>query len=138
MRTNANSEPSGIRLMRLIDTHILDIASREIDNPDRLRLYGTGGYWTAFDRSAFQLSRIFHDLDSFIVNPPGAPFTVVGLTVSEKDLKRYMKKNPALRQSVDYLEFAMETYGQEEYHIWHSKIIKGFISIINLSFASDF
>ncbi len=132
MRTTT-VEPSGIRLMRLIDTRILDIARRESGSSDRLRLYGTGGWWTAFDRSAYALSRLFTDLDSFVVNPPGAPFTVVGLTVSEKSLKRYMKKHPALRQDIDYLELAAEPFGEKDYEIWHKGVVKGFMSIISHS-----
>ncbi len=133
MRTQTTPEPSGVRLLRLINTRILEIANREIDNTDRLRLYGTGGYWTAFDRSAFQLSRLFPDLDSFVVNPPGAPFTVVGLTVTEKDLKRYMKKARVLRQGPDYLEFAATPFFPKEYNTWHTQLVNDYSEFIQVS-----
>ncbi len=122
--------------MRLINTQILDIASREQVNTSRLCLYGTGGWWTAFDRSAYALSLIFPDLDSFIVSPPGCPFSVVGLTVSERALKRYMKKNDAFRQSADYLEFMVSSFDAAAYDAWHSRIVRGYDEIINGGIAS--
>ncbi len=125
-----NKEPSGVRLLRLINTRILQIARRESANDDRLCLYGTGGYWTAFERSAYQLSRLFPDLESFVVNPPGCPFTIVGLTIPEKELKKYMKKHSATRQDLDYLEFAEARFDTESYDDWHKKIVKDYETIL--------
>ncbi len=130
MRTS-NVEPSGVRLLRLINTQLLDIFRKESGNSDRLCLYGTGGYWTAFDRSAYSLSLIFPDLDSFVVNPPGCPFSVVGLTVAEKDLKNFMRRHAALRQGLDYLEFAVGSIKEKDYEAWHNNIVSGYKDIIN-------
>ncbi len=137
MRTD--SEPSGIRLMRLINTRILDIARHEQTNTDRLCLYGTGGWWTAFDRSAFALSRLFPDLDSFVVNPPGCPFSVVGLTLSEKILKKFIRKREPAHQDLDYIELTLDqsldrhldVSDDQTYQAWHTQIVKSFSDIIN-------
>ena len=53
------SEPCGIRLMRLMETRLLDIIRQEHSNRNCIHLYGTGEYWTAFEQSAYLLCRIF-------------------------------------------------------------------------------
>ncbi len=133
MRTNVNSDPSGVRLLRLINTKIYEIANREIDNENRLCLYGTGGYWTAFDRSAFALSLIFPELPSFVVTPPGSSFSVVGLTVSDRALKCFMRSHSAVRQELDYMEFTVDPIPSEAYESWHSQTVNGYMDIIHAS-----
>ncbi len=119
-----HTEPSGILLMRLINTRILDIARLESSDGSRLRLYGTGGWWTAFDRSAFALSRFFPRAESLVVTPPGCPFSVVGLTVSDRQLKKFMKDRRAVVEDVDYVEFEGETLDSDAYDNWYNKIVK--------------
>ncbi len=127
MRTSDYSdEPCGLRLVRLINTQSLDIARREFKNEERMCLYGTGGYWTAFERSAYFLSRIFPDLEAFVVNNPDYPFAIVGLSVTDKKLKQYMKTNVAHRHYVDYLEFVVNPCQSQEYGGWHTKKVSDF------------
>ncbi len=104
-----------------------------MSNTDRLFLYGTGGYWTAFDRSAYLLSLTYPDLDTFVVNPPGAPFTVVGITVTEKDLKKYIRKHPALGQSPDYLELPAPSFNLKDYNLWHTRLVNEYSEFIRVS-----
>ncbi len=120
------TESSGILLLRLVNTRIFEITKKELRNTDRLCLYGTGGWWTAFERSAYHLSRLFPDSQSFAVTPPGCPFTIIGLSVSGKELNKYMKKHPADRQGVDYLEFSADTLDTKDYDAWHLKVENGF------------
>lgn len=50
---------SGCRLMALISTRIVEIMRREAENESSAILYRTGNYWTAFERSAYQIKHIY-------------------------------------------------------------------------------
>ncbi len=121
-----DNEPCGIRLVRLISTKSLDIAKRETKNKDKMCLYGTSDYWTGFEQSAYFLTRIFGNLESFIVNNPNYPFAIVGVSVPEKKLKQWMKTHSASRQAADYLEFSVNEVDRQTYGEWHTKQVKDF------------
>ncbi len=125
-RSDYDDEPSGFKLMRLINTQSLEIAKRENKNANKMCLYGTGGYWTAFERSAYFLTQIFKDLETFILNNPNYPFAIVGVTVSEKQLKQWMKNHLASHQKTDYLEFTVSEVEPQKYGQWHTKKVKEF------------
>ncbi len=118
---------SGLRLVRLINTRSLDIAKREVKNDNKMCLYGTGEYWTGFERSAYFLSRLFPDADAFIVNNPAYPFAIVGVSVSARDFKKYMSAHTALRRHDDYLEYEVTPFTPTEYGGWHTRKVKSFI-----------
>ncbi len=119
-------EPSGVRLMRLITTQSLEIAKRESGNGNKMCLYGTGDYWTCFEHSAYFMSRIFPDLKSFVVTHPDYPYSIVGLSVPDKQLARYMKMHSAHRKSDDYLEFEMDASPTNDFPHWHAEKVKEF------------
>ncbi len=120
------TESSGVRLLRLINTRIHEISLKELRNSDRLCLYGTGGYWTAFNRSAYLLSKAFPTLPSFVVTPPGSPSSVVGVSVPEKDLKKYMKTHLVDCQDVDYMEFSAGSIDLKGCDAWHTRVVQDF------------
>ena len=125
-KSDYDDEPCGVKLVRLINTQSLDIAKREIKNTDKMCLYGTGDYWTGFEQSAYFLTRIFGNLESFIVNNPNYPFAIVGVSVPEKKLKQWMKTHFASRQGTDYLEFPVNEVDRHKYGEWHTKKVKDF------------
>ncbi len=83
-----SSDSSPTFLTRLLDTRLCGIAQRESENDDRLLLYAAGDYWTAFDRSAYQLQLLFPGLSTFVVSHPGYPFAVVGVHIPDRELRR--------------------------------------------------
>ncbi len=119
-----HNEPCGLRLLRLISTQSLDIARRELENGGAMRLYGTGGYWTAFERSAYSLSRLFPELEAFVVNHPASPFSIVGVSVDDARLRRYMKSHPVRSRGADYLEFPASPFRAEAYGRWHASKVR--------------
>ncbi len=125
-KSGYDNELCGVKLMRLINTQSLNIAKRENKNANKMCLYGTGGYWTGFEQSAYFLTRIFGNLESFIVNNPNYPFAIVGVTVSEKKLKQWMKTHSASRQDADYLEFSVNEVDRQMFWEWHTKKVNGF------------
>ncbi len=131
MYRSESDEPSGLRLMRLINTHILEIAQIELSNRNRLRLYGTGGWWTAFDRSAYALSKIIPSAESLVITPPGAPFSIVGLTISDRELKKYMNMQDVLSKSMDYLEYQMDTIDLVDFETWQTRLVKEYKKLLS-------
>ena len=89
-------------------------------------LYGTGDYWTGFEQSAYFLTRIFDNLESFIVNNPNYPFAIVGVSIPEKKLKQWTKTHMASRQGADYLEFSVDEVDRQTYGKWHTKQVKDY------------
>ena len=69
-----SSLPSGIRLMNLLRDHLTEIMDRERANLNSIHLYCTGSYWVSFERSAYQLRRVFLDSETYkLLTVPGLP-----------------------------------------------------------------
>ena len=126
-----DKEPCGIRLVRLINAHSLEIARRELQNTNKMCLYGTGTYWTGFEHSAYFLSKLFPKAEPFIVNNPNTPFTIVGVSVSVKDFNKYKITHTAIHKKEDYIEYEVDPFIPSEYRRWHLRKINGFKEVIN-------
>ncbi len=122
MQTTTDS--CGVRLVRLINTRIHEIVDREVLNDSKIRLYSTGEYWNGFDRSAYLLSRIFPNLESFVVNLPGCS-AVIGVSVPDKVLRKYLK-GTSLSTAGEYLEIDTQSIDSADYGSWHDKKVSSF------------
>lgn len=49
---SSSSQPSGVRLLALLQGQWKEILRREESNVSLMHLYGTGTHWVAFERSA--------------------------------------------------------------------------------------
>ena len=61
-RCSSSSQPSGVRLLALLQGQWKEILRREESNAFLMHLYGTGTHWVAFERSACQSEHFIHDL----------------------------------------------------------------------------
>lgn len=59
---NTPSQPSGLQLMELIEHNIQEILGKEESNVSEIRLYKTGSYWVAFEKSAYLLTSVSPDI----------------------------------------------------------------------------
>ncbi len=123
-KTDYDNEPCGVKLVRLINTRALDIAKREFKNEDKMCLYGTGEYWTGFERSAYFLAQLFPGLEPFVINHVAYPFSIVGVSVSAEDFRKYMREHIACKRQENYLEYTVEPIIPEEYGHWHTSKVK--------------
>ncbi len=126
MKTSEDS--CGIRLVRLINTRLLDIVKEENRNDGLMCLYGTGSYWNCFERSAYHLNRLFPKLKPYVLNHPQYPFPILGVSVPEKDFRRYIKEHNSLRRGDDYLEFTVSPTDKKAYGAWHTKEVNDFMN----------
>ena len=113
------NEPSGIRLMRLMDTQLLHIVKKELRNENRICLYGTGEYWVAFERSAYMLSQLFASSDISSVIHKEYPFPVVMASISDDELRGYGKHHIFHRDYLDYKEFICSATPRISYTLWY-------------------
>lgn len=121
------SEPCGIRLMRLMETRLLDIIRQEHNNWNCIHLYGTGEYWAAFEQSAYLLCRIFAENETSVVTHPAYPFPVVMANIPDRALKMYSRSHIFRRDEPDYKEFVAEEITPKQYQIWHQKEVQEFL-----------
>ncbi len=126
-KSNYNEASSGVRLMQLIQTRMFDIVKHEYKNGEKMCLYGTGEYWTGFEHSAYFLKKLFPRIKSFVLNHPEFPFPVVGVSVSNDDVRRYALRHGSLhKKSADYMEFHMPSFDTKDYGDWHTEEVKTF------------
>lgn len=127
MNSNCQTgEPSGIRLMRLMDTRLPEIIRMERKNERRVCLYGTGDYWTAFEQSAYQLCRLFASNDISMATHPEYPFPVVMVSIPDDELHAFAEHHLFCRDLPDYKEILVARIIPEQYRIWHQKAIRKF------------
>ena len=84
-----SSLPSGIRLMNLLRDHLTEIMDRERANLNSIHLYCTGSYWVSFERSAYQLRRVFPDSETTPLRLFAYPFPIVMVSVTDRSLRLY-------------------------------------------------
>lgn len=121
------NEPCGIRLMRLMDTHLFEIIRKEHRNSNCIHLYGTGEYWAAFEQSAYLLCRVFPKNETAVVTHPAYPFPVVMVTVSDGDLRTYSRSHIFRRDESDYKEFIAPEISPRQYNLWHRNEVQEFL-----------
>ncbi len=122
----SHNEPSGIRMIRLIETKIHEITQQEAANNNKICLYSTGDYWMAFERSAFLLKRIFPNLKAFVINHPGFLVPVVGVSLPDEQLKAYGRKHTIARPETDYAEITASPFDKFLYGDWHNNEVRAF------------
>ena len=97
-----SSLPSGIRLMNLLRDHLTEIMDRERANLNSIHLYCTGSYWVSFERSAYQLRRVFPDSETTPLRLFAYPFPIVMVSVTDRSLRLYARKHILRRDETDY------------------------------------
>lgn len=67
---------SGKQLLLLLRDRCDEIISRETTNNDRIFIYDTGGRWTAFEKSAYQLAQLCASCEVMPIILNGYPFPI--------------------------------------------------------------
>lgn len=118
------NEPSGIRLMRLLDTQLARIVRREHAGGQRLRLYGTGGYWSAFEQSACALCSLFPGTEVSVVTHPSYPFPVVMASIADEALRAYGRRHIYGCDRPDYKELVTAELSSARYRTWYRRTVE--------------
>lgn len=99
------SQPSGVRLLALLQGQGPEILRREENNASLMHLYGTGTHWVAFERSACQLSRLCPEAKIIPMRLSGFPFPVVMATFGQAQSEHFIHGLPEVEEGSDRLSF---------------------------------
>ena len=118
---SSSSQPSGVRLLALLQGQWKEILRREESNVSLMHLYGTGTHWVAFERSACQLSRLCTEAKIVPMRLSGFPFPVVMATFSQAKSEHFIHDLPKVEEGIDRLSFKMPVLRNREYGVWHDR-----------------
>ena len=117
--------PSGLRLMNLLRERLTEIMDRERANLNSIHLYCTGSYWVSFERSAYQLRRVFPDSETTPLRLFAYPFPIVMVSVTDRSLSSYARKHILRRDDKDYKQLTVPVLSLADYHEWHAGEVEG-------------
>lgn len=118
------SQPSGVRLLALLQGQGQEILRREENNASLMHLYGTGTHWVAFERSACQLSRLCPEAKIIPMRLSGFPFPVVMATFGQAQSEHFIHGLPEVEEGSDRLSFKMSALPDGEYGVWHNRQVE--------------
>lgn len=70
----------------LLKSRLSDLLFQESDNDRYIYLYLADGYWTAFEKSAYRLHRIYGQVTLLPIRLPSMPFPIVTASVKQDRL----------------------------------------------------
>ena len=118
------SQKSGIRLMELLSSRSTEIIRQENNNERAIYLYGIGGYWVAFEKSAYQLCKVCPQSKAALLNFTTYPFPIVMVSIAEKELREYFQRHIFRKNEPDYKVLSVPELSQASYRRWHQQEIK--------------
>lgn len=116
---------SGLRLQTLLFERLPEIVGREVGNEDRINLYCTGDYWAAFERSAYQLCRLYPDCEVYPVYLDTCPSPVVMASLPYAEL-RDCSDAGCPECGGGFVEISAQRLKCVEYERWYRKEIEGY------------
>ena len=113
------------RIGTLLVLHGEEIVSREKENRDVIHLYNVGGWWVAFECSAYLLSRLHMGCYPSVLRMPEQserqPLIMDGL--SEGEVKELCRLNGLLHDETDYKAFASGRCNAALYAKWKNRYL---------------
>lgn len=113
------------RIGTLLVSHGEEIVSREKDNQDVIHLYNVGGWWVAFECSAYLLSRLHMGCYSSVLRMPEPaerpPLIMDGL--SEEEVKELCRINGILHDETNYKAFVSGRCNAALYARWKNRYL---------------
>lgn len=75
-----------IEFTELLKNRLSDLLFQEADNDKYIYLYLADGYWTAFEKSAYRLSRIYEPVMLLPMRLPSTPYPIVSASIKQDNL----------------------------------------------------
>ena len=113
--------------MRLMETRLIEIIRQERSNDKSIHLYGTGGYWVAFEESAYLLCQVFSAEVLSVISHASYPFPIVMASISDQELAAYSRRHIVKRNEPEYKELVATAISFEEYRRWHAREVREFM-----------
>ena len=102
-----------------------EIVSREKDNRDVIHIYNVGGWWVAFENSAYMLSRMHKCCYPSVLRMPeqSGSQSLIMEGLSEEEMKALCRINVMLHDETDYKAVASERYNASLYAKWKRRYL---------------
>lgn len=113
--------------MTFLTTHQAKILAREKDNERFVHLYGIGGYWVAFERSAYLLCQLFSQSETSVIHFVAYPFPVMMAAITHLELKAYSRSHIFRRDEADYKEFIAPGISAQAYRLWRRNEVQDYL-----------
>lgn len=110
---------SGKQLLVLLSERRDEIINRENGNNDRIFVYDTGRRWTAFEKSAYQLARLYSGCEVMPLILNGYPFPIVIASVPHHAISDIRSGNDGVCSIPAQRAISLRTY-----QTWHSRLGK--------------
>ena len=106
------------QLNSLMTKELSNILRRELHNEDKVYLYNLGEYWTAFERSAYQLDQL-SKTDPLVLYMDEYPFPIVMCAAHDREVNVLCRKGRKAATHRDYREFVTRPLDPQVYAAWY-------------------
>lgn len=118
----SSNSRSGLSFIDLVRRYIHEILDREACNRQKILLYRTGVYWTAFERSAYRLEKCCGNASVIPMRILGVSHAVVTVGVEEDRLEVVPKGFETVKDGFNEKVFLMrDELDEAAYHRWHAR-----------------
>lgn len=112
----------GIALGKLMENHLADILFNESSNGNYIHLYRADDCWVAFERSAFNLYRIYSKTVVNAMKVFIAPFPIVMASVEDREMPLIVDGMECTkRTTVERTYKTKNTSGSKLFQQWHKR-----------------
>lgn len=112
-----------VEFTELLKNRLSDILFQEAENDKYIYLYLADGYWTAFEKSAYRLCRIYEPAMLLPMRLPFAPFPFVTASIMQDSLHTVLSGlTYRMRSRNKRVYLAGKDANIADYQKWHDKV----------------
>lgn len=112
-----------VEFTELLKNRLSDLLYQEAENDKYIYLYLADGYWTAFEKSAYRLCRIYEPAMLLPMRLTFAPFPFVTASIMQDGLHTALSGLTCLKQSrSERIYLAGKDANIANYKKWHDKV----------------
>lgn len=112
-----------LEFTELLKSRLSDLLFQEANNDKYIYLYLADGYWTAFEKSAYRLSRIYEPVMLLPMRLPCVPFPFVTASIRQDKLYAAMSGLACQKRSrLERIYLAGRETSIAGYQKWHDKV----------------
>ena len=127
-----------LEFTELLKNRLTDLLFEEASNDKYIYLYLADGYWTAFEKSAYRLYRIYDPVMLLPMMLPSTPFPIVTASVKQDSLYAATKGLTCQKRSRhERLYVDEEEINIVAYQKWHDRVTDGLRSLSRKVFSYE-
>lgn len=112
-----------VEFTELLKNRLSDILFQEVENDRYINLYLADGYWTAFEKSAYRLCRIYGSSMLLPMRLTFAPFPFVTASIMQDEIHTALSGLTCrMRSRSERIYLAGIDTNMADYQKWHDKV----------------